>query len=98
MSVRIAGVFATGPQGTLASSLLERGLVDLLASDTHGDARALLPARKWLLELGADDTAELLTHRNAAHLLANEPVEPVPPLERRRGMFDRLKELLLGNR
>jgi hypothetical protein len=25
-------------------------------------------------------------------------LEPVPPLERRRGMFGRLKELLLGNR
>jgi protein-tyrosine phosphatase len=94
----VAGVFATGSQGTLAATLLERGLVDLLASDTHGDARALLPAKKWLIELGADDTADLLTRRNAAHLLANEPMEAVPSLERRRGMFGRLKELLLGSR
>jgi len=93
----VAGVFASGPQGTLAATLLGRGLVDLLASDTHGDGRALLPARKWLLELGADDTADLLTRRNAAHLLADEAVESVPPLERRRGMFGRLKELLLGS-
>jgi protein-tyrosine phosphatase len=91
----VAGVFASGPQGTLAMSLLEEGYVDLLASDTHGDARALVPARRWLLELGADDTADLLTRRNAAHLLADHALEPVPPLERRRGMFGRLKELLL---
>jgi protein-tyrosine phosphatase len=92
----VAGMFASGPQGSLAMSLLERGLVDLLASDTHGDRRALLPARQWLLELGAEDTADLLTRRNAAHLLADRPLEPVAPIERRRGMFGRLKELLLG--
>ena len=94
----VAGVFASGTQGAVAASLLEEGLVDLFASDTHGDGRALLPARKWLTELGADDVADLLTRRNAAHLLANEPLEAVPPIERRRGMFGRLKELLLGNR
>ena len=98
IQVDVAGVFAAGAHGTLAATLLERGLVDLLASDTHGDARALLPAKSWLLELGADDAADLLTRRNAAHLLANEPLEPVPPLERKRGMFGRLKELLLGSR
>ena len=47
----VAGVFASGPQGALATSLLERGFVDLLASDTHGDSRALLPARKWLISI-----------------------------------------------
>jgi protein-tyrosine phosphatase len=94
----VAGVFASGAQGSVAASLLEAGLVDLLASDTHGDSRALLPAHKWLTELGAHDTADLLTRRNAAHLLASEPVEAVPPIERRRGMFGRLKELLLGSR
>lgn len=91
----VAGVFASGPQGALAMSLLEQGMVDLLASDTHGDNRALTPARRWLLELGADDTADLLTRRNAAHLLADHALEQVPPLDRRRGMFGRLKELLL---
>jgi len=94
----VAGVFASGAQGALAVSLLERGLADLLASDTHGDSRALLPARQWLVELGAEDIADLLTRRNAAHLLAGEPIEPVPPIERRRGMFGRLKEILLGSR
>jgi protein-tyrosine phosphatase len=92
----VAGMFASGPQGALATTLLEQGLVDLLASDTHGDSRSLLPARRWLIELGADDTADLLTRRNASHLLAGDNLEPVPPLERRRGMFGRLKELLLG--
>lgn len=94
----VAGLFASGSQASLAASMLEEGLVDVLASDTHGDSRALLPARQWLLEIGAPEAADLLTRRNAAHLLADQPVEPVPPIERRRGMFGRLKELLLGNR
>jgi protein-tyrosine phosphatase len=94
----VAGIFASGPQAALAASMLEQGLVDVLASDTHGDKRALLPARQWLLEIGAAEAADLLTRRNAAHLLADQAIEPVPPIERRRGMFGRLKELLLGSR
>ena len=94
----VAGIFASGPQAALAIAMLERGLVDVLASDTHGDSRALLPSRQWLLEIGAAEAADLLTRRNAAHLLADQALEPVPPIERRRGMFGRLKELLLGSR
>ena len=94
----VAGMFAAGPQAALAASLLEQGLVDLLASDTHADGRSLLPAKRWLTELGAEEQAALLTERNANHLLKNEPTEPVPPVERRRGMLDRFKELLLGRR
>src|SRR5690242_4262640 len=92
----VAGLFASGRQGPLAMRLLEEGLVDVLASDTHADARSLLPARRWLEEIGAPEHARLLTRENAAHLLASEPLAPVPPLERRQGMFGRLKDLLLG--
>jgi protein-tyrosine phosphatase len=94
----VAGLFASGPQASLALAMLEQGLVDVLASDTHGDNRALRPAREWLLEVGAAEAADLLTRRNAAHLLADQPIEPVPSVERRRGMLGRLKELLLGGR
>jgi protein-tyrosine phosphatase len=93
-----AGLLSSDRTAAVAAQLLERGLVDFLASDTHGDARALLPARRWLEELGAAEHAELLTRTNAARLLANEPMLPVAPLERRRGMLERLKELLLGRR
>ena len=94
----VAGMFIAGPQAAIAATLLEKGLVDLLASDTHADGRALLPAKQWLEELGAPEQADLLTRRNALHLLRNEPLEPVAPVERRRGMLERLKELLLGRR
>ncbi|HKO16362.1 MAG TPA: CpsB/CapC family capsule biosynthesis tyrosine phosphatase [Gemmatimonadaceae bacterium] len=93
-----AGLLGGGAMAALATELLEQGLVDLLASDTHGDARALLPARQWLQELGAHEQAELLTRTNAARLLADEPTLPVPPVERRSGALRRLKELILGKR
>ncbi|MDQ3812006.1 MAG: hypothetical protein M3336_17125 [Chloroflexota bacterium] len=83
----------------LAQSLLEQGLVDCIASDNHGDVRSISPARQWLLEIGASEQAELLTHVNADRLLASRPVYPVAPIPRvERGMLTRLKELLLGRR
>jgi protein-tyrosine phosphatase len=80
----------------LAVDLVERGLVDVIASDNHGDSRSLATARDWLLELGAQEQAELLTETNAARLLANEPPVQVPPIERRRGVLTRLRALLGG--
>ena len=73
-------------------------MVDCVASDNHGDVRSLWPARQWLLEIGATEQAELLTHVNAERLLASKPVYPVAPIPRvDRGMLSRLKELLLGH-
>ena len=77
----------------LAVELLRRGLVDVIASDNHGDTRSLVTARDWLVAMGAGEQAELLTSTNAARLLANEPPFPVPPLEPPHGMLTRLKAL-----
>jgi protein-tyrosine phosphatase len=94
-----AMMLSGGPVGRLARTLLERGLVDCIASDNHGDVRALLPARRWLEEAGAAEQAELLTRANAERLLAGQPTIPVAPLERiERGMLARFRELLLGRR
>ena len=41
----VAGVFGSGAQATVAATLLEEGLVDLFASDTHGDSRVDAHAR-----------------------------------------------------
>jgi protein-tyrosine phosphatase len=91
-------LLARGPMTDLAQSLLEAGLVDCLASDNHGDRRSLAAARVWLEEMGANEHAQILTHSNAARVLANEPPIPVPPLQLGRGMFRRLRELLFGRR
>jgi len=89
-------ILGGGDRGRLARALLGAGLIDLLASDNHGDARSLRPARDWLLELGAAEQAAQLTTRNAAHLLAGTPLEPVAPVAVDPGMLNRLRALLLG--
>jgi len=91
-------LLARGPMTELAKSLLEAGLIDCLASDNHGDRRTLAGARLWLMEMGAEEHAQILTHANASRLLADEPIIPVPPLRLPRGVFDRLRELLFGRR
>ena len=91
-------LLARGPMTDLAKSLLAAGLIDCLASDNHGDRRSLAAARVWLEEMGADEHAQVLTHANAARVLADEPTLPVPPLPLARGMVHRLRELLFGRR
>jgi protein-tyrosine phosphatase len=80
----------------LAIDLIEHGLVDVIASDNHGDTRTLATARDWLIEMGAAEQAKLLTETNAARILANDPTLPVPPLQPRRGMLTRLRALFGG--
>lgn len=96
-AMQIDATILTGnsSRSQLARELLRHGLVDCIASDNHGDRRSLGAARQWLLELGADEQAQLLTHTNAERLLNDEqtiPVSPMPHLPR--GVFQRLRELL----
>ncbi|MFN2563825.1 MAG: tyrosine-protein phosphatase [Gemmatimonadaceae bacterium] len=93
IQVDSAALAGRGRHQQLAVELLERGLVDVIASDNHGDTRSLATARDWLLDVDAAEQAELLTATNASRLLANEPTLPVPPLEQRRGVLRRLREL-----
>jgi protein-tyrosine phosphatase len=78
----------------LAEALLAAGLVDLCASDTHVDRRSLALARTWLSEVAPPEAVQLLVSENARRLLANEPLLPVPRIILRRGMFQRLRELV----
>lgn len=86
------------PVAALARTLLEEGLVDCMASDNHGDRRTLAAARDWLVELGAEEEARLLTAINAGRLLAGEPMLPVAPIPRASSMLGRLRELMFGGR
>jgi protein-tyrosine phosphatase len=85
-----------GTMGRLALALLEAGLVDVLASDNHGDRRSLRAARTWLDEIGASEQAEVLTTENPRRLLAGEKLLPVAPVVRARGFLHRLKALVSG--
>ena len=87
-----------GTMTTFAREMLSRGLVDMLASDNHGDRRTLSTARAWLQEIGAAAQAELLTGENPGRLLRNEALSPVPPVRFEQGVFDRLRTLVFGRR
>lgn len=82
--------------GRLAEALLAQGMVDCFASDTHVDNRALAAARRWLEEVASPDVAWLMTSENARRILNGEAPQPVPPVEFRRGVIERLRELLFG--
>ena len=86
-------LFGKSPLSVLARDLVTEGLVDCMASDNHGDRRSLAAAREWIVENAGDEHATLLTHENARRVLADEPTLPVAPLERRRGMGERLRAL-----
>jgi len=98
MQLDAAGVLGGGAMGKLSIELLERGLIDLISSDNHGDRRSLRQARDWLTEAGAEEHAELLTRVNAQRLLANEATVPVPALRRARSLVGRFREMILGRR
>jgi len=80
MQVDAMMLLGTGRSCDVARALIAEGLVDLLASDNHGDTRALAPAREWLEAQGATEHGELLTRTNPERLLRNERMLPVPPL------------------
>ncbi len=85
---------ARGAPGDIARGMLADGLIDILASDNHGDHRSLAAARAWLLERGGKDQVDLLTTTNARLLLEDEDPLPVPPL--RAGFVDKFKRLFGG--
>lgn len=90
-------VFGNAAPSRLARKLLEEGLVDCLASDTHGDTRNLRATRHWLEAIDAHEQAELLTTVNARRLLTREAVLPVSPIPvTDRGMLDKLRSLFMN--
>jgi protein-tyrosine phosphatase len=89
------GLLGKGRVGKISRQLLEQGLVDLFASDNHGDGRTLATARDWLRKAASPEHAELLTRTNARRLLDGEPLIPVPPLSGKGGLLGRLRRLLL---
>jgi protein-tyrosine phosphatase len=98
MQVDATMLMGDGRRARLARDLLAAGLVDVLASDNHGDARSLATVRAWLGEHAAAEQATLLTHDNPDRLLRNEPMLPVAPVTVRRGALARLRDLLRGSR
>ena len=89
-----AYLLGEGERSVLARGMLQEGLIDILASDNHGDRRTLYAAHEWLIEIGAADASQLLTTVNPESLLSDQRLVPVPPVRLEKGMFTRLRELL----
>jgi protein-tyrosine phosphatase len=89
-----AYLLGDGGKAALARGMLSEGLIDILASDNHGDERSLAGANEWLIEIGAPDAARLLTTVNPGALLSDQRLIPVPPVRLESGMFARLRVLL----
>lgn len=81
-------------RSSLARGMLQEGLIDILASDNHGDERSLWAAHEWLIEIDAADASQLLTTVNPEALLSDQHIVPVPPVRLEKGMFARLRELV----
>lgn len=92
----VAAVVGGRLMSRLAEELLSEGMVDVFASDTHVDNRSLAAAKQWLEELGSSDAAQLMTSENARRLLDDAEPRPVPPIEFKKGVVDRLRELIFG--
>jgi tyrosine-protein phosphatase YwqE len=89
-------VFGSAPMSRFARRLLEEGLVDCIASDTHGDSRSVRSARDWLEALDAHEQAELLCTVNAGRLLNREPMLPVMPIpETDHGVLSKLRSMFM---
>lgn len=91
-------LLGAGPMTELARAMLAAGVVDVLASDNHGDRRSLSTACQWLQEIGASEQVALLSDENPRRVLAGEPMAPVPPLRLRGSVLRRLRDLIFGAR
>ena len=89
----VAGLYGEQPRRN-AFALLERGWVDLMASDFHGRSHlspCLDKARSALLDAGGGPQFGLLAGVNPGRIMAGEGPLPVPPLPIRPGFLDRIK-------
>ncbi len=98
MQIDAVALLAGGRMGEMALALIEEGLADCLASDNHGDTRSLAMVREWFVEQDAEEHGALLTEVNPRRLLEDLPLLPVPPVRVRRGLLERLRELMRGRR
>jgi len=74
-----------------ALELLQRGWADYLSSDYHARGQTLVTEYRGLLESqGAVEHAYLLMQANPERLLAGKPPIPVPPLQLKRNVWERM--------
>lgn len=81
-------------RGQRARDLVAGGLADIIAGDNHGDDRSMAQGYQFLLAQDAAEQGDLLARRNPAAILADRPLQPVPPVAIRSSWMQRLRQLL----
>jgi protein-tyrosine phosphatase len=81
-------------RGQRARDLVAAGLADIIAGDNHGDDRSIAQGFQFLLAQDAKEQGEMLARRNPAAILADQPLEPVPPVQIRSTWMQRLRQLM----
>ena len=90
----VSVLLGRGVPAEMARELMAFGLIDILASDNHGDHRTLGAAVDWLQTNGASqEQIDLLTHINAEHVLDDQDPIPVPPLKSLHGFTQKFRKL-----
>ncbi len=96
MQVDATTVLQPSRRGDRARQLLAHGLADVVAADNHGDNRSVATLRDALANAGAPEVGDLLTRINPAAILEGTQLSPVPPIEVKLSLADRLRRLLVS--
>jgi len=96
MQVDATTLHSRQARGQRARQLVAAGLADILAGDNHGDDRTIAGGADFLHAQGGGEQADLLTVRNPAAILRDEPLADVPPLAIRRSWMQRFRQLFGG--
>ncbi len=76
-----------------ARKLISAGLVDVVASDNHGDERSLALGVEYLAAQGFPDEAHLLTTKNPRAILENGEMTDCPPIPLKASVMEALQRL-----
>jgi hypothetical protein len=98
MQVDATTLLSSQARGQRARRLITEGLADILAGDNHGDDRSVATGARFLSTQDGAEQVELLVTRNPAAILADDQLEPVPPLPIRQSWMSRIKDFLEGGR
>jgi protein-tyrosine phosphatase len=78
-------------RGRNARLLTSHGLIDLTASDNHGDERSMSHARKFFEDSGYPDVGLKLCEANPRAVLEDLELEDVAPVKLKEGWWSRVK-------
>ena len=81
-------------RGRNARLLTSLGLIDMTASDNHGDARSVGYAVRFFNERGLSDVGLMLCETNPRALVEDRELEDVTPVKLKEGWWSRVKGAL----